>query len=318
VKLKTVSARTVPEAMAEVRQTLGDEAIIVSSLKMPSGGVQLVVATGKVSSDKQITQAVLKQMAGADTDERVRAVLNAHRVPDVLAENIIREIHTSASEVQGMLSEAFRNIFTFSPILPMKTQRAFLLTGRPASGKTTTLLKWALNAKRQKIKVALLSLDNQKAGAVSGLQSLTDVMHIPFGVVDDLSQLAFNVHKYRQEADLVLIDSVGLNPWQATDMAFLAEVNRACDGIEPVLTLPAGLDVLESGEIAVQFARLGCTRLIATGMDISGVYGNILNAACTANLALAYYTCGPMPTDELKPLSASGLADLLLQTNLCV
>ncbi len=316
MKLKTISARTVPEAMSEVRQTLGDEAVIVSSLKLPSGGVQLVVATGEFEKDKSVEKILFDQNGQTKPMEKMRSLLNMHRVPDLLCTRLISKCPTKITDMQTLLSDSLRQVLSFSPIETLKTKRAFLLTGMPGSGKTTTLLKWALNAKRQNLKVSLVSLDNQKAGAVLGLKSLADVLKMPLAVLDNVSQLGPTIQEYRKIADLVLIDSVGLNPWCATDMAFLAEVNRSCEGIEPILTLPAGLDSLECGETATQFARLGCTRLIATRMDVSGVYGNILNAAYTANLSLAYYGQGPMPTNTLKPLSAQVMAELLCQTAL--
>jgi flagellar biosynthesis protein FlhF len=119
----------------------------------------------------------------------------------------------------------------------------------------------------------------------------------------------------RSECDLILIDSVGLNPWLATDMSFLAELKQQCNGVEPVVVIPAGLDSLETGDIAAQFVRLGCSRFIATRLDISAVYGNILNAAANG-LALTYYSSGSMPTDMFETFSAEKLANLLMKTPL--
>ncbi len=315
MRLKTISASSVPEAMKEVRGVWGDEAVIVSSLKLSDGRIQLVVAIGE--NETAVSQTLFQKNTGQfqnDNAEKIRALLSLHRVPELLIAKILKETDLSG-EFSQILTDALRRIFTFSPIGIAKTKRAFLLMGLSGTGKTTALIKWAFMAKRQHVKVGLISLDNRTAGAVQGLQSLADLLKVPLTVVGDLTQLNQAVQTMRSESDLILIDSVGLNPWHATDMAFLADLKQVCNGVEPIVVIPAGLDSLETGDIAVQFARLGCSRFIATRLDVSGVYGNILNAAANG-LALTYYGMGPMPTDLFEALSAEKLADLLMTTPL--
>jgi flagellar biosynthesis protein FlhF len=98
-------------------------------------------------------------------------------------------------------------------------------------------------------------------------------------------------------------------------MAFFADLKQQCNGVEPIVVIPAGLDSLETGDIAAQFARLGCARFIVTRLDMSSVYGNILNAAANG-LALTYYGQGAMPTDTFNAFTAETLADLLIKTPL--
>ena len=115
-----------------------------------------------------------------------------------------------------------------------------MLTGLSGTGKTTALIKWALMAKRQHIKVGLITLDNRTAGAVQGLQSLADLLKVSLMVVDDLTQLNQTVQTMRSDSDLILIDSVGLNPWSAVDMSFLVDLKQMCSGVEPIVVIPAG------------------------------------------------------------------------------
>lgn len=317
MRLKTISASSVPEAMKEVRDVWGEDAVIVSSLKLSDGRIQLVVAIGENENEAVLSQTLFQKNTGQfqnDNAEKMRALLSLHRVPELLTVKILKEANL-AGEFSQTLTDVLRRIFTFSPIGITKTKRAFLLTGLSGTGKTTALIKWALMAKRQHIKVGLITLDNRTAGAVQGLQSLADLLKVSLTVVDDLTQLNQTVQTMRSDSDLILIDSVGLNPWSAVDMSFLVDLKQMCSGVEPIVVIPAGLDSLETGDIATQFVRLGCSRFIATRLDVSGVYGNILNA--TANgLALTYYGMGPMPTDLFEAFSAEKLADLLMKTPL--
>ena len=315
MRLKTISAPSVPEAMKEVRDIWGEEAVIVSSLKLSDGRVQLVVAIGE--NEAALSQTLFQKNKGDlqnDNAEKMRALLSLHRVPELLTVKILKETDLSG-EFSQILTDAFRRVFTFSPIGIAKTKRAFLLTGISGGGKTTALIKWALMAKRQHIKVGFISIDNRKAGAIQGLQSVAQLLNISLKVADNLIHLKDVVQTMRSECDLILIDSAGLNPWLATDMSFLAELRQQCDGVEPIVVIPAGLDSLETGDMAAQFVRLGCSRFIASRLDVSSVYGNILNAAANG-LALTYYGVGPMPTDSFDVFSAEKLADILIKTPL--
>ena len=317
MRLKTISAPSIPEAMKEVRQTWGEEAVIVSSLRLADGRTQLVVAIGENEADSALSQTLFQQPKGHiqnDNADKMRALLSLHRVPELLTVKILKATDLSGDFSQTFI-DALRHVFSFSPIGIAKTKRAFLLTGMPGSGKTTALIKWALMAKRQYVKVGLISLDNHKAGAVQGLQAMADLLKVPLKVADDLVQLNHAVQTMRSDTDLILIDSVGLNPWLATDMSFFADLKHQCNGVEPIVVIPAGLDSLETGDVAAQFARLGCSRFIATRLDMSGVYGNILNAAANG-LALTYYAQGAMPTDVFDAFTAEALADLLMRTPL--
>ncbi|MBR5130306.1 MAG: hypothetical protein IKV03_03690 [Alphaproteobacteria bacterium] len=317
MRLKTISAPTIPEAMKEVRQTWGEDAVIVSSLRLADGRTQLVVAIGENENDTMLSQTLLQSSKGHiqnDNAEKMRALLSMHRVPDLLIAKMLKATDLSGDFAQ-ILTDTLRHVFSFSPIGIVKTKRAFLLTGMSACGKTTSLIKWALMAKQQHVKVALVSIDNHKAGAIQGLQSVANLLKVPLTIVEDLEQLNKAVQEARSDSDLILIDSAGLNPWMATDMSFLAEVKQQCIGVEPIVVIPAGLDSLETGDIASQFVRLGCTRFIATRLDISSVYGNILSAAASG-LALTYYGKGAMPTDLFSSFSAETLSDLLMNTPL--
>lgn len=314
MKLKTVLAHTVPEAMKIVRQTIGNDAVIVSSLRTQTGDVRLVVATDtktKTNNDENIVDIDKKH----DLDP-IQTLLTLHHTPELLIQHILQKIpDKNTKDVTTALTTAIENAFSFAPIDVIKTKRAFLLTGIPASGKTISLVKWAVHAKLQQIRVCILTLDNKKAGALSGLEAYTNLLNVPL-IPTQIENLNNVIQQYRKTHDLILIDSPGLNPWMATDMAFLANINRLCEGVEPILTMPAGLDAIESGEIAASFAKFGCNRLIATRVDTSHIFGNLLNTAHAGNLSFAYYTNSSSASEPLHPLNATEITQLIMKTPL--
>ncbi|MGN1063335.1 MAG: hypothetical protein ACI4QM_03315 [Alphaproteobacteria bacterium] len=315
MKLKTVSAPSIVEAMTQVRQTLGEEAVIVSSLRLPTGGIQLVVATEEKNTEDEIRTALAPQET-APLLSRIQTILMMHHVPPVIIERCLQSIRCNAFKTADEgLTAALAQTISFSPIGVTKTKRAFMLTGAPGVGKTIALVKWAVQASLERLKISILTLDMQKAGGTTQLKAFTDLLKIPLIILPDLSDFAAVVRAERAKSDFILIDTPGLNPWKVTDMALLAEVAAAANGIEPILVMPAGMDALESGETADRFAKLGCTRLIATRLDTSQTYGNIVNAAVSSGLSLAHYTTSAAVTEPLQSFSPDTLAGLLTHTS---
>lgn len=319
MKLKMISASCIPEAMAQARQTFGDEAVIVSSLRLPNGGVRLIIAA---SENEQVEETKLQSVLferknlnqGVSCEDKIRALLTFHRVPELLIERLMQGcLSKPQNDVLTTLTGGIRDAFTFSPINFAKTKRAFLLTGIAGSGKTTVLIKWAASAKMKGLKVALITLDNKKAGAIQGLEAFANVLQVPLIPLENAMALNSALDRIRETADLILIDTPALNPWQATDMALLADVNRCCSGVEPILIMQAGLDALEAGEIASCFARFGCARMIVTRLDIFSIYGGILNAVWSGGVSLAHYTSDSMPSEPLQDFSPDVLSSLLIK-----
>ena len=145
------------------------------------------------------------------------------------------------------------------------------------------------------------------------LSAFTSLLKINLRVIKSLAQLPQILTEERLKNDLVLIDMPGLNPWKATDMAQLADIKRIAEGIEFVLTLPAGLDSYESAEIAESFAERGCTRLIPTRLDLSHSYGNILYAAYKSGLCFANTSMDASAAHALQPLSGDALAHYIVK-----
>src|SRR3546814_14188185 len=86
--LRTFTARTAAEAMAQVRRALGDEAIILSTQDDDDGGVRITAALEptETASAPHSATAPATELEAAD---RVADVLDHHRVPRGLADRIL-------------------------------------------------------------------------------------------------------------------------------------------------------------------------------------------------------------------------------------
>ena len=99
------------------------------------------------------------------------------------------------------------------------------------------------------------------------------------------------------------------------ELAFAPVVVQQPDTSPPLyrftVPLPAGLSAGESTDIVGNFAALGCRRMVISRLDNARRLGGVL-AAAQAGPALVAAGIGPMIGSGLKPLTAIGLARLLM------
>ena len=113
MRLKTVSAPTLPEAMETIRQTLGEEAVIVSSLRMPGGDIRLIVAVGDTAEDKRL-ETVLQKTDNDPCTDKLRTLLTLHRVPELHLKNRDNK-HRNTFGYSNSFNQCLSNAFYLCP-----------------------------------------------------------------------------------------------------------------------------------------------------------------------------------------------------------
>lgn len=308
MRLKTFTADNMAAAMTLVRAELGTDAIIVSSVETPRGKVELVAAV-EPSVAAEFDIAPISDRP-ADALDALQDILDYHRVPAALLESLASAASTlETNDTLLALAGALDAGFAFVPLGPTQDSRPLLLMGPPGAGKTVTAAKLAARARLAKRGVALITTDTLRTGATEQLAGYAVLLGIDPQIADTAEELQDAVAA-AQGAGLKLIDSTGVNPFDSGDMARLADF-IAASGAEPLLVLPAGLDVDEAADMARAFATLGATRLLATRLDTARRLGGILTAADAGNLRLCDVGIGPHLADGLSPLNPLALARLL-------
>ena len=313
MRLKTFTAPSMTEAMRLVRDQLGPDAIIVSSQPADKGkGVRVTAAI------EQAPEPVAAAMAAAPVDpvERMTATLANHGIPGAIAERLLAVVAKALSRTTDpaiAMGAALDSAFTFAPLgtpeAARRGGRPVMLVGPPAVGKTVTVAKLAARAVIARKPVMLVTMDTRRAGAVDQLAAFARVLKVDLGEAADPEALK---HFLRSAGDqTVVIDSPGVNPFDAAEMAEIAAAAEAVHA-EPVLLMPAGLDVAESAEIGEAFAGIGAGRMIATRVDLARRLGGLLSAAQAGRLAFAEVSVTPQIADGLTPLNPVALARLLL------
>lgn len=330
MRLKSFYAKTVTEAMQMIRDTLGEDAIIVATREESGGKAVRVTAaieqdrmsefhdepTGRdaMEAEDAFSDAGWLQYdkeSDVEVAEQLAEIMLRHSVPEEIIDQIV-----SCATVVGLeqthiaLIAALEHLYSFRP-LPMKSPgKPLMLVGPPGAGKTLAVAKLAARGAMGGRRVAVISTDTLRAGGVEQLSAFTRILDVPLQKARDARELKRAIDLSR-DADLTVIDSGGFNPFRNDEMRDLARLMSAGE-VEPILVMPAGVDADESGEMARIYATLGVRHMMPTRLDIARRLGGVLSAAHYGGLIFADASDTPQVANGLQPLSPQNLARLLM------
>lgn len=322
MRLKSFQADSLTDALRQIRNTLGEDAIIVSTREEPGGRVRVTAAveTGistearsfepryAVFAREEIENQARREEAVAET---LTDTMLRHRVPAAVSEKVLSAAMAGGFETpQDALASALASAFAFNPLPAGPHKKPLMLVGPPGAGKTLATAKLAARARMHNLTPAIISTDTVRAGGVEQLSAFLRVLSLDLHEASDHFQMKDILQK-TAGADQIIIDTGGLNPFDPQEMKTLARL-LGTDNIDPVLVLPAGGDAEESAEIAQTFQVLGVKWLLPTRLDFSRRLGGILAAAEKAGLDFSDASHNPQVANGLLPLSPQTLAQRLL------
>jgi flagellar biosynthesis protein FlhF len=330
MRLRRFTARTAAEAMALVRRELGPDAVIVSTESADTGATTVTAALENDDDADLARDFAAAAAAGQSADsalppldaaELIAEAVTAHGTPPRLAEKILMaslELLADAADPLPALAGALDAVFGFQPLDDRRRDggQPLMLVGPPGAGKTIAVAKLAARAVLARRRIHVLSTDTVRAGGIEQLEAFTRLMALPLHRIDGEAQLAAALADAAALSagpgdPAALIDTAGINPYNASDRDELAAFIAAADA-EPVLVLPAGGDLYDSVELAEAFADLGCRRMIVTRVDMVRRLGSVLAVAEAARLGFSDIGISANVADGLIPLNPVALARLLM------
>ncbi len=312
MKLKTFIAANVPEALDAIRRECGEEAVVVSTHRQETGGVKLVVATEDDTADTQIKNALhglkVKQRLAYFTD-----VLATQNLPAVLLERLTQNTLKAKGKIaeDALLANALKETFSFAPPSIGKQDKLIAFVGPAGAGKTLAIVKTAFMAKMNRLRTAIITLDCRKAGGITELSAMTELLKVPLTVLKGTDALTETVKKNALTHDLVLIDTPAVNPAQVTELALIADINRLCPTIRTLLVLPAGLASLDADTMMKNFKTAGCNQLMISKLDTYQSWSGIMQAVIQNGFAFALFGFSNSVTEPVNPAEPTVLADYL-------
>jgi flagellar biosynthesis protein FlhF len=304
MQLRVIHAADTREAISRVRETLGDDAVILAS-QPTADGVRLTAAVERREDD---LANLLAPPDASGARQEIVAALAYHLTPAAARDGLLAALpEDGAGDAGVLLTQALSGWARFRP-MAQPTERPLMLVGPHGSGKTAATARLVVDALLAGRDVQVMSTDTARAGGLAQLQALLQPLGRAPIAVPDGGQLPTRL---AETGAATVIDTAGVNPFRGEELARLAELMRL-SSVEPVLVLPAGLCAEDSLEIAANFAAIGVRRMIVTKLDAARRLGGVLAAAATG-IALAAAAIGPTIGRGSATLSAAGLSRLLLR-----
>jgi flagellar biosynthesis protein FlhF len=339
MRLKTFNAPDIQDAMNLIRESMGEDAVIISTTANPQGpGIRVTVAADSgTSSDRTsgssfeknlpqftplFTPNTTRAATRPDTTGRdIAKILAYHSIPDYLSNKLIETArfvlendNTSTRSTQDILASVLESTFQFEPLPIHEDRFRLMLVGPPGIGKTMCIAKIAAQIAMEKKKVMVVTTDNKRAGGVEQLSAFTNILGLELHIAGNRNELRKLLLESPHE-QRILIDTAGTNPYDTTELKELSQY-VGLEGVESVLATASGSDCREMEDIARAFSMLGLKKLLITRADTARRFGSVLTAATAGNLAYCNVSSTSKVIGEFHPMSPEYLATLLFRHRL--
>jgi len=215
---------------------------------------------------------------------------------------------------QRALLEEIQSRFQVAPTLGAGPgqPKIVALVGPPGCGKTTTLVKLAVNyglAARKP--VVLISMDTQRVAAAEQLRSYAAILGVGFQVLETTAALAQSIEENRGK-ELIFIDTPGFAFGDLEDSSSLAHFLSTRTDIDTHLVLSASMKSADLTRMIDAFEILRPKHLLFTKLDETGSFGAIFSEAARTGKALSFFTTGQRIPEDLEAATQARLVELIL------
>ncbi len=282
MKVQKFRARTSMEALAKVKEALGEEAVILSTRRVKEGGKWLYEMTAAVDFDPpepslpprregfslvlrelEELKALLKGLEASMAPRSTFFELLVHQgVPPLVLKNFSAN---GDFNKEGFLKQLKARVT--QRVDTAKLAKVLVYFGPAGVGKTTSLVKLAARLRFNGHKVALLSLDTVRVGAREQISRFAELLDLPlrFSRPEEFGPTLKELASW----DYVLVDTPALSPsFSEKNLRELAETSprvslslvlRACEAPQNVFSLWQRLKVLPVASLVLTHVEaMGC------------------------------------------------------------
>ncbi|MEI9475257.1 MAG: hypothetical protein WCO26_01590 [Deltaproteobacteria bacterium] len=338
MQIKRFEAGDMQEALRQVKEAMGSEAIILSTktINIPSPrsgagkrkGVEVVAAIDRhhePSSGQHVCDVPADPAQGSDYRKGetpfLQRVMSTGLTPEFI-HGLMKEMPTLERDFGGSsVSETLRNYLQWKLMESVDVtgpttegMKIWVFIGPTGVGKTTTLAKLAaqFRLKAQK-KITLISLDTYRIGAVDQLKTYAGILKLPLEVAfrpEDLKRIIeSNMHQ-----DLLLIDTVGRSPNDSKHLEELRDFLAVHPRLENHLLLSATTKDRDLSQIVQRFSCVPIKSYIFTKLDETDEYAPLLNQLLRDRKPLSYLTNGQNVPEDIELATKVRVANLFLNT----
>jgi flagellar biosynthesis protein FlhF len=339
-KLLAAAAREARPATPEVWQTRPPRLSEELMARLLEEIAELKEAVGTAGT------AAPPQSAEHTTIGRIRDALSANGFSTAYAEKTVerlrREFSVAALDDITAVEQKVRSwiggdvLFYDEERERTAKPRIFVLVGPTGVGKTTTLAKIAFACtrpeksggetagpqavagrpqavSRYKQKAALFSIDRYRIGAGQEIEKYGELLGIPYQNIYDREELQKEISFHREDADIILVDTFGTNPYEAVRLAKMKELLDGCgEDAEYHLALSPTAQTGYIADTLRAFEFFNCRSVVLTKLDETRSIGGILSCLIEKGKKISFVTTGQdVPYDIERGNAGHFLAKLI-------
>ncbi len=192
--------------------------------------------------------------------------------------------------------------------------RLHLFVGGSGSGKTTSLVKMAAQlVVKEKKKIAVLSIDSAKVGAIDQMKIYCQILNVPFAVIRNKQDWEWIFSQLRH-VDHILVDYPGLQLRELDEIHLLKSLLPP-EGFAPITHLcvsATGKDG-DADDLARRYKVTEPNDLIFTNLDQSVQHGIIYNLHRRTGLPLHSFGIGNRIPEDFEAASKERVLDLIFK-----
>ncbi|MBL7556748.1 MAG: flagellar biosynthesis protein FlhF [Bdellovibrionaceae bacterium] len=193
-----------------------------------------------------------------------------------------------------------------------ENKKFHFFVGPSGGGKTSSIIKMASQLiVRENKKVALLTLDTQKVGAVEQLRIYSQILNVPFAVIRERNDWK-EILKFINSIDYILIDTPGSNLKTQEEVSYFERmILKEIPSKSVHLVLSARNKYEDLQGVLNNFATLNVTDVIFNHLDETVQNGNVYSFNKINKLPLFAFGIGQRIPEDFEYATKERLVDLI-------
>lgn len=333
MRIRHFEARTMREAIAQVKRELGPNAVILSARQAHRGllATRVVEVTAGIEEERERIPMPPSRTGLDETDvERIVAPLKAEMrslrsLVRLQAEVAIKDRNRTAAPqaapvpvpVSGPLpppppvpAPAPSKAMSLGQLTAPARGRVVVVTGAPGVGKTTTIAKLASrDALIRGTQVALITTDAYRVGGVEQIRAYAELIGVPLETVGEVEDLWFAFGRL-QEAERIYVDTGGRSRLDMGELETIAAVLAKTADVEVHLAISACASARQMEKDIERYRFFRPSRLIFTKCDEADDLTELVQTPARCSLPVSYITTGQRVPEDIEEASPDRLVEL--------
>ncbi|MDT8274036.1 MAG: flagellar biosynthesis protein FlhF, partial [Desulfomonilia bacterium] len=333
MQIKTYTAQSMRDALSQVKNELGRDAVIISTREvkdgrfgilsqpmieiiaavdydeglynthvcdprspslrtgyqtdpLPVGDDQIGISSEIIELKKMMRELIAASGPGAQKTNPLRDRLISLGIRQSLVDLILRKLGktTDMASVKDILSKLIRT-------MEVPQDPVWVFLGTTGVGKTTTMAKIAASSVFNESKrVAIITLDTYRIGAVDQGKIYAKILNIPFFSVTTPSEFKGTLSRLK-DMDRILVDTMGRSALCDEYINGLSDYFAGVAACK-ILLMPVATRDREMDITMKSFSRLDIRSMIFTKADEAATFGSLITHNLLFRIPISYLTTG--------------------------